>query len=190
MTSEIGLSYSRTVGPYSYLKIDDYGFFIIDFKLPEECEFVEFSFRTWTASDDIISLDPRIYVVDVENSDWVNSMNALARRIGKWYELEGWSSMMSRFFDTQIIHRLKTTSIEKLRTEITSFKADADNKADIMETLLFIIDAHDIVHGHHQSPNLMLERLNALLERKSKNVRTPKIKNQKSKTPYSSHDTA
>jgi glycosyltransferase involved in cell wall biosynthesis len=167
---EMGLSHSRAVGPYSYLKCDKYGFFIIDFNLPEECESVDFSFRTWSASDDIITLDPRIYVVDVENDGWFNTMNTLAQRIGKWYELEEWSSMVSRFFEAQMVHQLKTRNIEELRTEITSFKVDADIQVEIIETLLFIIDAHEIVHEHHFDQNLMLELLNALLERKPENA--------------------
>gem|GEM_PF-175166 len=170
LTADMGLSLSKTVGPYTYLRCDENGFFIIDFKLPQECESLEFSFRTWSASDGIISLDPRIYVVDVENSDWFNTMNALAQRIGKWFDFKEWNSLVLRFFETQMVHQLKIRDIEELRTELTSLKIYTDIQVNIIETLLYIIDGYEIVREHHLDQNLMLEQLNALLERKPGNA--------------------
>jgi len=170
LTADMGLTLSKIVGPYSYLRCDENGFFIIDFKLPEACESMEFSFRTWSALDDIITLDPRIYVVDVDNDDWFNTMNALAQRIGKWYNLKEWDSLVPRFFETQMVHQLKIRDIAELRTELTSFKIDSDIQINIIETLFYIIDTYEIVREHHLDQNLMLEQLDALLERKPGNV--------------------
>ncbi|MDP6640658.1 MAG: hypothetical protein QF817_06270, partial [Candidatus Poseidoniaceae archaeon] len=52
-----GLYISEKVGWFSYLKTDEQGFFIFEFKIPSNARFVELSFRTWAEKKNDIVID-------------------------------------------------------------------------------------------------------------------------------------
>ena len=54
MNSIAGLTFSNSVGWYSYLKQDNHtGEFTISFELPESCTFINTGFRIWNANSDV-----------------------------------------------------------------------------------------------------------------------------------------
>ncbi|RJU87141.1 MAG: hypothetical protein DWC02_03350, partial [Candidatus Poseidoniales archaeon] len=162
----IGLSYSKAVKSYKYLKTDPNGFFIVDFTPPESCELVEVSFQTWNAVDGSVVLDNRLYFFHYDNENWLKSMNILSERMTEWFDDEEWPQFISTFYENQVIDRLELVEINDLTSEITSLNIGIKNNY-LVQKLLYFTEVYRITNQPHK---ITLQVLNDLFDSKPKNV--------------------
>jgi len=162
----MGLSYSKAVKTYKYLKTDSNGFFIVDFVPPNNCELVEVSFQNWTAIDGSVVLDNRLYILDYDNDNWLKSMNKLSERITGWFDDKEWPKFITNFYENQIINRLEVVDIDHMSSEILSLKIGINNNF-LIEKLLYFAEVYSITNQPHK---ITLQVLNALFDSKPRNV--------------------
>ena len=166
-----GVSKSKTIGYYSYLRNNEDGFFFLITALPEGCKFVHLEFQNWRNPDGRLTHLTTCYVLDFSNETCRKVAGELLQHAFKWYEGGNWDdyrigiyTKISRMLANKLSKEAgKRWLMEAVRVE----RSHSNTNHGYLEKLAHVTKGMSILYQWPDNRASFFDQLNSLFEKES-----------------------
>ena len=166
-----GVSKSKTLGYYSYLRNNEDGFFFLITALPEGCKFVHLEFQNWRNPDGRLTHLTTCYVLDFSNDTCRKVAGDLLQHAFSWYEGNNWGDYRIEIYtkiSRMLADRLSKEAGKRWLMEAVRVERSHSNANDgCLEKLVNLTKGMSIVYQWPENRTSFFDQLNRYLEKES-----------------------
>ena len=166
-----GVSNSKTIGYYSYLRNNEDGFFFLITVLPEGCKFVHLEFKNWRNPDGRMTHLATCYALDFSNEACRDVADELLEHSSKWYGGVNWDNYRIEVYtkiSRILANRLsKETGSQWLMGAVRAEQSHSNENHGFLEKLVHVANGMSIIYRWPDNRYSIFDELNALFELES-----------------------
>lgn len=166
-----GVSKSKTIGYYSYLRNNEDGFFFLITTLPEGCKYVHLEFKNWRNPDDRITHIATCYTLDFTKETCRDVADELLEHSSRWYEGVNWDNYRIEVYtkiSRVLANRLSMdTGSLWLMDAVRAEQSHSNENRGYLEKLAKVATGMSIIYQWPDNRDSIFDRLNALFELES-----------------------